>query len=555
MAKQTKQEVWDFDLMALTEPYLLPFENDELRLTQAVIDKHSSHRQNNRRYVLTGTKELAFEDGILKLLVSIRGDSDELLWLKVAPEALWIWCSKTDDNNSLSKHAYFGLTNIALGGYKCFKPYYWPDFFGQKTQFLDIVNISSGFAIAGKPQFGQLYRPGLPLLNNLEFSLSGFSLPESIQSQLSGETVIGYALEHMSLRSYHSRHYPFLVPFCGKKSKDGSSVVSFDNYLLQSKNDTTLVYSTDQEVLNAYSSRMQEIALLIRYEGDKLVAESKEEHYARKQQLFTYWKTVLPYLIRQPFVYHHYSYGMRNIKGKPRKLEMIACRYTTDVPKLCFYLHDKGDYLQLRLQVKINNKPIALSKEHIPFFIMDQQYTLYMISSLLDEELLDLFYHADYKLTVLKSHLNDFFQSYLVHLSHLYPMTLISPSKFSNKSALNRQMILCQQPVLHLTQTEELLILEPCMEYEDGTECNVLQDGTLFFSREDDTILVSKRNRLIEEAYKRLILSLHSDFINQIHKSFLFLPKHILKTNWLKHRLTILENHNVKIYGLNGSAF
>lgn len=555
MAKQTKQETWDFDLMALTEPYLLPFENDELRLTREMLDKHSSYRQNNSRYVLTDTKELAFENGILKILVSIRGESDELLWLKATPDALWIWCSKTGNNNSLSKHAYFGLTNIAFGCYKSFKPYYWPDFFNQKTRFLDITEKSSGFDITIKPQFGRVYRPGLALLNDLPFSLSDFSLSKSVQSQLAGETIIGYSLEHMSLRSYHSRHYPFLVPFCGKKSKDGLSIVSFDSYLLQNKNEPELIYSADQEVLNAYANKMQQIALVKLCKANQEITESKEEHYLRKKLLFSYWKTVLPFLTRQPFTYRHYSFGMKNVKGKPRKQEMHVCRFLADTPQLCFQLYDKGDYLQLRLLVKLRNKPLELSTERIPFFVLDQENNLYLLASLRDEELVDLFHHSANKLSVLKTHFKSFYENYLSHISHTFPITLINSANQVYNKAIQNRIVLCQQPVLHFSMKESLVILEPCIQYEDGTECNVLQNGTLFFSMEGETVYVSKRDRTIEQAYKKLILSLHPDFKEQTNEPFLYLPKNLLKTIWLKHTLTVLENHNVKIDGLNDSAF
>ncbi|UKJ06175.1 hypothetical protein [Solitalea lacus] len=86
------------------------------------------------------TEVLTYTDGILKLLVSIRDETEELLCLKVTPAALLVWCSKMEDGSSLSRHAYFGLYRfVFLSGYKSFQGYYWPDFFKEKNKFLQVT--------------------------------------------------------------------------------------------------------------------------------------------------------------------------------------------------------------------------------------------------------------------------------------------------------------------------------------------------------------------------------------------------------------------------------
>ncbi|UKJ07902.1 hypothetical protein [Solitalea lacus] len=550
MAERNKKMQWDFDLAELTEPYILSFENNDFTLTQEVLNKHSDYRQNNRRYVSVSTEELAFQDGILKIRVSIHGDTEELLCLKVTPKDLWIWCSKMGINNTLSRHAYFGLNSyVFIGGANSFKPYYWPEFSKEKNKFLNISKTYSSFNIQVKPQFGQFFRPGVTLLNDPEVYDTNFLPPASVQSHLAGETIVGYTLAHTSLRSYHSQHYPFLIPFCGKASKDRSSVVTFETYLQQLAKEPVLLYTDEQQVLNAYCTQMQKIALLNQTVGNDLVKETKEEQLARKKLLFGYWQAVLPLIIKQRFTYRHYSYGMKNIKGKPRKLEMLACSFSHEDPRLSFYMYDKGDHYLLRLKIKINNRYADLNNLRIPFFLAGNKNCLYLLSSLLDEELIDLFHQSDYKLSILKEHFKDFYETYLVHLSNAYPLTLVGDHE-KNGTSIRNHTVLCQQPVLHFSRQENMVFLEPCMRYEDGTECNVLQNGTLFFRMEENGFLVSRRDLTIEKVYKELIVSLHPDFKMQQEHQILSLPFNAVTKSWIKGVYNLLEKHAIEMTGL-----
>ncbi|UKJ06238.1 hypothetical protein [Solitalea lacus] len=551
MAERNKKMQWDFDLTELTEPYILPFENEDFTLTQETLNKHSEYRQNNRRYVSVSTEELAFKDSVLKILVSIHGDTEELLCLKVTPKALWIWCSKMDVYRTLSRHAYFGLNSyVFIGGAACFKPYYWPEFSKEKNKFLNISKTYSSFNIQVKPQFGQFFRPGVTLLNDIEACNTDFLPPASVQSQLAGETIVGYTLAHTNLRSFHSQHYPFLIPFCGKVSKDNSSVVSFETYLQGLAKEPVLQYTDEQQVLNAYCMQMQKIALLNQPGGNNLVKETNEEQLARKKLLFGYWQAVLPLIIKQSFTYRHYSYGMKNIKGKPRKHEMHACRFSLDTPQLCFYMHDKGDYYLLHLKVKINNQYADLNNLRIPFFLVDNKNRLYLLSSLLDDELMELFHQSDYKLSILKEHFKVFYETYLVHLSNAYPLTLLGDQKEKKEPSIRNQTVLCQQPVLHFSKQKTMVFLEPCMRYEDGTECNVLQNGTIFFRRKDNDFLVSRRDLMIEKVYKELIISLHPDFKMQ-KEPILSLPFNAVNKNWIKGVKKMIEKHTIRVTGFD----
>ncbi|UKJ09183.1 hypothetical protein [Solitalea lacus] len=554
MAKRNKHAAWDFDLTELAEPYILPFENDDFTLTLEVLNKHSQFRQDNRRYVSFSTQELAYTSGILKLLVSIRGDTEELLCLKVTPSALMVWCSKIGDGSSLSRHAYFGLYRfVFLGGYKSFQGYYWPDFFKDKNKFLQISVEHSSFSIQAKPQYGTFFRPGVPLLScDLETYCEPLVSPLTVQSQLSGEIVIGYVLAHTSLHSYHWQHFPFLVPFCGKATKNGASVISFESYLNDPAREPVLHFSNEELVLNAYADKMQKIALLnpCNASGEE-IKESKAAFITRKQTLFNYWKAVFPLLVQQQFTFQQYSYGMRNIKGKPRKQEMHACRFSLDTPQLHFYLQDKGDYYLLRLVLKVRGKQVQFSNNRIPFFLMDRDNNIYLLTSLMDDELLDLFHQSGNKLSVLKSHLKEFFQTFLVHLSHQYPLTVIGTGQDPDSSLLNHRS-LCQQPVLNISQKDNMLVLEPCMRYEDGTECNVLQSGTCYLKLEDERLFVVQRDREIEEAYKKLVLSLHPDFPGQQCESYLMLPFTFIEKNikWVDQLKEMLSKHNVAVTGM-----
>jgi len=141
-------------------------------------------------------------------------------------------------------------------------------------------------------------------------------------------------------------------------------------------------------------------------------------------QVYALWKKAVPLLEGQPFTHWLYTHGMRNVKGKPRKVDMQPCTFTTIRPELCFLLLNKGEYYELELRFTVQVKTYIPCSVNPTFFIHSeaQSNLFYLLDFITDYHVLCFFIRYNFKLSVLKCHYNGHFKSFIDRLAAAYEL-------------------------------------------------------------------------------------------------------------------------------------
>src|SRR5690606_34801662 len=113
--------------------YRLPFEKGTFELTEQTLNLHSEFRKPHYFYRIK-VRNIHFRNQILTLGVKLEDESEKLIYLKVTQHELLVCCNVDTDPGYHSRYAYLGLLSLLdLMSSKCFKEYYWPDFFDAQT--------------------------------------------------------------------------------------------------------------------------------------------------------------------------------------------------------------------------------------------------------------------------------------------------------------------------------------------------------------------------------------------------------------------------------------
>lgn len=139
-------------------------------------------------------------------------------------------------------------------------------------------------------------------------------------------------------------------------------------------------------------------------------------------------------------VHAYFSYGLKNLKKRPKRSNLHVCTFSADMPRLIFLLKDQGGYCIMDLEIEVNRKLIVYNKIKYPFVIRDQSFRhFYMPASLPDEHLLNWMYEYGSRITVLKEHLPDFHYNFLQRLTLLHKVYYVpyrSKKRVSNSPDL-----------------------------------------------------------------------------------------------------------------------
>lgn len=127
-------------------------------------------------------------------------------------------------------------------------------------------------------------------------------------------------------------------------------------------------------------------------------------------------------------MYTYPVYGFRQLKRKLVRSEIKKVTLSKTVPQLCFTLADKGDFYQLRVQVKVSNQLLKQADISNPFFVRDGS-TLYLLNDFFDVVMAHWISSAGGVVTVFKEHYRKFEQEVLHYLSHHYPVKKIAHRK------------------------------------------------------------------------------------------------------------------------------
>lgn len=396
--------------------YRLPFEKGTFTLTEETLNKHSTHRKPEYSFQIQ-VRNLNFRNEILTIGVKLEKEAEQKVYIKVRPGELLVSCSFDTDFSYLSRYAYFGL--FSLIGYRsslCFKEFYWPDFFDPqngRSKFLKIYNDRRGMDIEIKSNYPHFYRPGDQLMEWFDEVKTRESIPLNsiFQDELPlNDTILGYFLADTNMSSFHSNHFPFLVPFLGKLTTDKERIKGYIKFIQLESDLHPLLNTTTskQDELNEICFKMRELAHLrpTRF-WDPL--KLNEDEIARGKQLFELWHEAIGILHTQKFTLYYFTRGLKILKEKPSRSWVRDYEFRKEFPQLLVKKIDKGDYFLLELCFKVNDKTYTPEYPNTAFFInakVDYK-KIYLLRYFTDYQVVCFFAEHKYKFAILKCHYKD----------------------------------------------------------------------------------------------------------------------------------------------------
>lgn len=416
--------------------YTLPLEKGTVKLTLNTLNRHSAFRLNEQTRLKIKTRMVSYHNSVLTIGISFLTEQEQFIYLTVQQNELKVSCSTDTTEDYLSRHAYFALNRL-MSIYReyNFEKYYWPDFFNTQTgesDYLAISNDEDRIAVSLKPEYAAFYKPGQQLSRPVKETIKNARPTVSVQKEkVPGNVVTGYCIADTALYSLHSNHFPFLIPYLGTATKNKDSIKGFTKYL-QTPQDTPLEGSSPAQLhLNALCHRMTSFAEIMTPEYNASPKEKQEiamKNLNNAQQLFVLWQKALFHLAAQPFTHYLYTYGMKNITGKPRLKRLHPCTFSTAVPKPCFYLTDLGDYYELEMKFKAGRKIFNPHPASPAFFIngKNDPANFYLLDSLSDYRLTAFFAHTGFKISILKCHYQQHFKRFTEQLAAIYDLQVIT---------------------------------------------------------------------------------------------------------------------------------
>ena len=412
--------------------FRLPLKEGTVTLTLDCLNRHSEFRRPVRPYLCIRLRKIAYQNEVLIVGVKLDKEDEETVYLRVTSTEVLVSCSVDTHETYLSRYAYFALVELMfVHDYFNFDKFYWPGFFNAdtgKSRYLDIINDRCGMDVTLKSKYSLFYKPGhnliYPLKEAVERARVKSIWPKERVSATDGLT-IGYCLADTLLKSWHSNHFPFLIPYSGLLANNREVIKSYISFIRNPQNLPVLDYTALQQQLNELCFQMIELAAIGSPAYNSTEDEKqriREENIRRKDSLFLLWQQALPLLECQQFTHHYHTYGLKNVVGKPIKKELVACSFALEVPQLCFLWLDKGEYYELKLRFKVKNKMLLPDKSNIMFFIhaKNDPTRYYLLGTLTDLRVVSFFEWYGFTISVLKIHYKQYFQTFTEQLARVY---------------------------------------------------------------------------------------------------------------------------------------
>ncbi len=413
------------------EFYSLPFNEGSHRLSINTLNKHTEFRFVRRPYLIIKVRFLSFENEVLTLGVKLGGEDEERVYLRVKTTVLLVSCSVDTTSDFLSRTAYFCLYHLLhVHDYYDFHKYYWPDFFDPETgksKFLYTKSDNYGVKTIIKAGYSFFYKPGMELPDPLVHLRRPVQEPMEKTEGIDPDNqhAIGYCLADMTMASWNSPHYPFLLPYCATLTKDKTAVKGYTDFITPQKPVQVPGFTPSQERLNELCFKMRETApfeIAGLREGELHYHQVRAKNAHNKERLFALWQEAFPLLQSQLFTNYFYTYGMKNVKGKPRKKDMECCSFSSDAPELYFLWTDKADHYELDLRFKAGNKKYVPAGRNTCFFMNStvEPLKFYLLNNPADYQIASFFAQYKFRLSVLKVHYEGYFESFMKRLTEVY---------------------------------------------------------------------------------------------------------------------------------------
>ena len=411
--------------------FRLPFKPGTRILTEATLNKHSEIREPRKDYLSTKTRKIAFRNELLVIGVTLGTEPEEMVYIKATTSELLVSCSVDTHKDYLSRYAYFTLRQLMqyYSNYD-FEDYYWPGFFDPSTgacKYLIVRKSKEDLRVSLKVRYKGFYKSGqhLPTVsaNVVERRVETLPVPE--QPSKNSQMVLGFCLANCNDERYRNNHYPFLIPYVGILNKFKTRLKSITKYVLHEMELAELKLTDEQNKLVEICFEMKKIALVgipEFYADEKRTTEIHKQNQDNLNKLFSLWQNALPLLLGRLGTYYTYTFGMRNVKGKPVLSSMVPCTFEHRTPEICFLWKDMGDYYQLEMRLSIGAKVHHLQNFNTTLFAMliysPRKYVL--LNSIADSELLTYFQQRKFQFLVLKKHYQGDIKDFVAQLRMVY---------------------------------------------------------------------------------------------------------------------------------------
>lgn len=412
----------------LSRFYQLPLEKGSRVLRLVVLDSHCTFSVGKKPEPLAITS-LSFEQGLLIVTVKLGGE-EARVYIAVEYDCLLVSCSVDTDETYLGLYAYLTLRAMMRSGYCDFQEYYWPACFtlgNKRSSYVDVVKKPGGFAITLKKKFSGLFRPGDDLPDVTErVVVPRERLSGKHETARLAPVSIGYCFADTDLQHFNSNHYPFLIPYVFAATAYLKTVKSFKRFVLNPSDVEGISLSPQQEELNSICLAMKPLAA-IRFSANSHLPENAAKtnaiNDANQLALFKLWHQALPLLMQQRFTHYFYTYGLRNVTGKPVMRDMKLVDFTMEVPVLNFVLKDEGDYYELQLKLKVKGKNLHLNTDQPGLFLVCDRakpYLWYLLEAEMDYKLVWFFSRVNFRVQVPKGYYSEFFEGFVEGVGKWY---------------------------------------------------------------------------------------------------------------------------------------
>ncbi len=433
LKRKVRPQMIDSNFQIAEENFFrLPLKDATRALTIDTLNRHSDFRRPKKPYLRIKQRKISFHNELLTIGVTLDDEDEERIYIKVTTSELLVSCSVDTTNGYLSRYAYFALYDMmSIYDEVDFEDYYWPGFFDEKGQskYLRINFYKGSLTIQPKLRYKGIYKPGqlLPLISaNVKKNrkLTDVVLPERPQTDM--QDIIGFCLADTSLEKWHSNHFPFLVPYTGILNKGMNSVKGFKKYILDGGDLPDIEIDRVQRELIAICFEMKKIALVKYREFGDDELEGGEKRKANKHnfgRLLELWHEALPLLSGSRYTHYRFTYGMRNVKGKPFKQDMKPCVFGNEVPEICFLWKDKRDYFKLEVRFLLKGNMYEVSSFfYTAFFICASGHPkkYYFLQTVTECDLMALFNKRNFQLLMLKPQYELYCQDFISNLRKMF---------------------------------------------------------------------------------------------------------------------------------------
>lgn len=409
----------------------IKFQDSQYRLTKEWVGRQvDAETYKSRDWHSPTLKFISYKNRQLVLLNSWENKSYTLT-LQVDESYLLVCCGCGNNSDSICRHAYAGIYTILwhLGEYyfERLRPCAAIDLAFKHTNCFDKKESVAGIDAAPRPELNYVFGMSEAETAPIAAALSFKSSPANSVAAESGE-----GLCYIIAISYRCKKLPALLPCLGKLNNNRTDIKFFNGFLSGIDGKSGNELTNEQKELNSYSFELWKMVEDL--PGHLLQTEVKEDEKQNFETAFSHWMKLLPLLLKQPYIYAYFLFGVRELKKRPKKTRIQKIKLSALVPVLKFVLLDKGAYYQLHMQVWIQGKEIKSCSTAITFFIQVKE-NFYVFSSLRDAAIAECIRESGGCITVFKEHFAAFEQEILQPLQQKYPVEIVL-SKRRNKAAL-----------------------------------------------------------------------------------------------------------------------